>query len=64
MCKTTTTSDILALPLPDGDCPLFESPVAGTGNQSRSVLEEARAFDGALLAGVHCPMQAREDNIK
>ncbi len=58
--RTKTTMWVaLASPSPDGDRPRFESPVTGTGNQSRSVGEEARAFDGALLAGVHRPMQAR-----
>ncbi len=52
-------SIVLALPLPDGDRPRFNSPVAGTGDQSCSAGEEARAFDGALLAGAHRPMQAQ-----
>jgi hypothetical protein len=49
---------VLALPSPKRDCMRFESPVSGTGDRSRSVGEEACAFDGALLSGVHRPMQA------
>jgi hypothetical protein len=59
MRTATTILVILALPLPDGDCLQFESPVTGTSNQSSSIGEEAHVFDGALLAGVHRPMQAQ-----
>ncbi len=59
MRKTPTISVVLASPSPDGDRPLFESPVTETGDRSRSVGEGARAFDGALHAGMHRPMQAR-----
>jgi hypothetical protein len=45
MHTTTTKLVVLALPSPNGDCLWFKSPVAGTGNQSRSVEEEVRAFD-------------------
>jgi hypothetical protein len=62
--RTTTILVVLVSLLPDGDCPQFKSPVTGTGDQSRSVVEEACAFDGALLAGVHRPMQVRDDIIK
>jgi hypothetical protein len=59
MRTTTMISVVHALPSPNGDCPQFESLVTGTGNRSCSVGEKAHTFDGALLAGVHCPMQAR-----
>ncbi len=61
---TTKILVVLALPLFDRDHPQFKSQVAGTGDQSCSVVEEAHAFGGALLTGVHRPMQARDDNIK
>ncbi len=64
MCTMMTILVILASPLPDRDREQFESPVAGTCNQSCSVVEEAHAFDGALLAGVHPPMQAYDHEIK
>jgi hypothetical protein len=47
------------LPSPDGDCLQFNSPVARIGDQSYSVVEEVLAFNGALLAGVHRPMQTQ-----
>ncbi len=37
----------------------FDESVAGTVNQSRSVGEEARAFNGALLSGAYRLMHAR-----
>ena len=59
MRTTTMILVALASPSSEGDRPQFKSPIARTGNRSCSVGEEARAFDGALLAGAHCPMQAR-----
>jgi hypothetical protein len=50
---------VLISPLSEGDCPQFKFPITGTSNRSCSVGEEAHAFDGALLAGAHRPMQAR-----
>jgi hypothetical protein len=64
MCMTTTISVVLTSPSHDRDRLQFESPVAGTGDQSCSVVEEVRALDGALLAGVHRPMQAHDDDMK
>ncbi len=61
---TMTILVVLALPSPDGDCPHFESPVAGSGDRSCSVVEEARAFHGAFLTGVHRRMQVRKDDMK
>ncbi len=60
MRTMTTILVVLASLSPDGDRPQFKSPVAGTGDQSRSVGEEAHVFDGALLAGAHRPIQARQ----
>jgi hypothetical protein len=54
----------LASPSSEGDRPQLKSPVAGTGDRSRSVGEEARAFDGALLAGAHRPMQAQRRALR
>ncbi len=59
MRTTAMISIVLALPSPDGDCPRFNSPIAGTGDQSCSAGEKARVFDGALLTGAHRWMQAQ-----
>ncbi len=64
MRTTTMILVALASPSSEGDRPRFKSPIARTGNQSCSVGEEARAFDGALLAVVHRPMQARRRTLR
>jgi hypothetical protein len=58
------TTTMISIVLAYGDRPLFNSPVARTGDRSCSAGEEARAFDGALLTGAHRPMQARRRALR